>query len=1032
MFKELRNETQDERERRILSLWKERGIYEKSLETRKNCPKYVFYDGPPFATGLPHYGHLLAATIKDVVLRYKTMKGFYVPRRIGWDCHGLPVENEIEKEHQLTGAKSIEEFGIAKFNEACRAIVLRYTSEWEETVLRMGRFVDFKNTYRTMDKDFMESVWWVFKQLFDKGLVYEGFKVMPYSAKLGTPLSNFEAGENYKDVDDPSLTVKMTLVDDPKTSLLIWTTTPWTLVSNLAVMVSPTMEYVKLYDKTSDQNLILGRAALAAHFPDAETYEILETFTGQDLEGLRYEPVFSYFSERDAFRVILEEGVTAEEGTGLVHSSPAFGEVDFYACQREGIELVCPVDQNGAFTADVPEYQGLFVKDADKDIAKRLKEQGKLFKQETVNHRYPFCWRSDTPLIYRAMQTWFVGVEKVKETLINVNKEIQWVPDFLKEGRFGKWLEGARDWAISRNRYWGTPIPLWRSEEGDLHAIGSLEELEALTGKKVDDLHRHYIDDLTFTKDGKLFRRIPEVFDCWFESGSMPYAQNHYPFENKEEFEKGFPADFIAEGLDQTRGWFYTLNVLSAALFKKPAFKNVIVNGIILAEDGTKMSKRLKNYPEPDLVMQKYGADAIRLYLLDSPVAKASDIRFSEKGVELVLRQLMIPLWNAFSFFITYARIAEWTPKESHAPKTAIDRWIVSKVHQLIHQVEEGLDQYDLTMAVQPFVGFIDQLTNWYIRRSRRRFWEEEATADRSEALSTLYTVLLELSKVAAPILPFISEAIYQELKTEEMAESVHLADYPTYDPGKRDPDLEKAMFAVQSVASLGHALRKEHKLKVRQPLQELTVADGTGEYLPFLKDQENILLDELNIKELKLASSEEDLVSLTAKPNFPLLGRRLGKKMKLAKQVIEALPQAELQTLLSGSPLTLDLEGESFELQPSEVELAREVKEGLVAANEGVFTVALNTSLTPELEVEALAREVVNKVNTMRRDLRFEVTDRIELTLDTTDRVKDAFEKWGEYIAGEVLAESVEFKSCEGQEWDLNGEKAVILITRR
>ena len=598
------------------------------------------------------------------------MQGNYVRRRFGWDCHGLPVENEIEKAKELSGASAIETFGIGAFNEECRKIVLRYVEEWKQTVNRMGRWVSFENTYHTMDLSFMESVWWVFGQLYEKGLVYEGFKVMPFSTRLGTPLSNFEANLNYKEVDDPSLTVKMELVDEPGVFLLVWTTTPWTLPSNLAVMAKKEMEYVKVKDK-SGQQFILSALRLPHYFKNTEDYEVIARFTGGSLEGKRYHPLLPYFSakaQQKAFRVILEDSIAAEEGTGLVHAAPAFGEVDFFACAREGIELVNPVDHNGKFTEEVSDFAGLFVKDADKEIIRRLKGEGKVFHHGQIRHRYPFCWRSDTPLIYKAVSTWFVAVEKIKEKLLSCNAQIHWVPEHIKYGRFGKWLENARDWAISRNRYWGTPIPLWRSEEGEILVISSIRELEEKTGQKVTDLHRHYIDSLEIVHQEKVFRRVPEVFDCWFESGSMPYAQEHYPFENKEETLNRFPADFIAEGIDQTRGWFYTLTILAAALFDKPAFKNVIVNGIILAEDGQKMSKRLKNYPEPSVVIDRYGADAVRLYLLSSPAVHAEDLRFSEKGVELVLRQVLIPFWNAYVFFSTYAHIYHWQPEEGKFP----------------------------------------------------------------------------------------------------------------------------------------------------------------------------------------------------------------------------------------------------------------------------------------------------------------------------------------------------------------------------
>lgn len=1035
MFDEIENESFDQRELRILKFWQDARIFERSVSERVRQPHFSFYDGPPFATGLPHYGHFLAGTIKDVVLRYKTMKGYYVPRRFGWDCHGLPIENEIEKAFNLTGAASIEEFGVPKFNEECRKIVLRYTKEWESLVARMGRWVDFSQTYRTMDISFMESVWWVFKQLFEKGLVYEGFKVMPYSAKLGTPLSNFEAGENYKDVDDPSLTVAFPLKDEAGTSLLVWTTTPWTLISNLAVMVGPSIDYVKVKDHTSNKQFILAKARLESHFKNPEEYTIVQQMKGAELAGLRYTPLFQYFADRadqGAFKVILEDSVSLEDGTGLVHSAPAFGEVDFYACKREGIDIVCPVDNNGLFTQEIPEYAGLFVKDADKEIIRHLKKEGVVIHHTTCHHRYPFCWRSDTPLIYKAVATWFVAVEKIKDRLVETNKEIHWTPDHLKYGRFGKWLENARDWAISRNRYWGTPIPIWRSDEGDIHVIGSIEELEKLTGQKISDLHRHYIDDLSFTLNGKVYRRIPEVFDCWFESGSMPYAQNHYPFEKKELFAENFPADFIGEGLDQTRGWFYTLHILAGALFNKPAFKNVIVNGIVLAADGQKMSKRLRNYPDPSLVVSKFGADAVRLYMMHSPAVKADDLCFTEHGVELVLRQILIPLWNAYSFFMTYARIYKWKPTaELQKPTANIDRWIVSTLQKLIKEVEEGMDDYDLSRSVEPFVGFVDQLTNWYIRRSRRRFWEEQDTEDRREAFSTLYHVLLNLVKVAAPYVPFLSDAIYRNLRTDEMPESVHLCLYPTYRADLRNETLEAEMAAVQTTVSLGHGLRKEHKLKVRQPLATAHIASGDEMTIRFLRDQQQLIADELNVKEVKFSSDEKQFVHLRAKPNFRVLGKKVGKLMKAAQEAIEKMDQRYLALLMDGETVPLKIEGQEFILTHEDVQVEREVREGLVAANSGKITIALDTLLTPGLIREALAREVVNKINTMRREIGFEVTDRIHVKIEATKNVEACFEEYRDYICGEVLATKVDFGPCNGSEWDLNGEPSKIELAK-
>ena len=1034
MFEPNQQESIPEREERILAFWEREKIFEKSLEGREDGPSFSFYDGPPFATGLPHYGHLLAGTIKDVIPRYKTMKGYYVPRRFGWDCHGLPVENEIEKAMELSGAAAIEAFGISAFNEECRKIVLRYTQEWKQTVSRMGRWVSFEGTYHTMDLTFMESVWWVFSQLHKKGLVYQGFKVMPFSARLGTPLSNFEANLNYKEVDDPSLTVKMELEEEPGTALLVWTTTPWTLPSNLAVMAKKEMEYVKLKELKTGSLYILAAARVPHLFKNPEEYEIVGQFTGASLEGKRYKPVFPYFSNRaqsKAFHVILEESIGSDEGTGLVHAAPAFGEVDFFACAREGIEIVNPVDHNGKFTDEVPDYAGLFVKDADKEIIRRLKQENKIFHHGQIRHRYPFCWRSDTPLIYKAVSTWFVAVESIKDKILAANEEIDWVPDHIKHGRFGKWLENARDWAISRNRYWGTPIPIWRSDDGEILVIGSIKELQEKTGRQVTDLHRHFIDELEIVHGGKTFRRVPEVFDCWFESGSMPYAQEHYPFENKELFEKRFPADFIAEGLDQTRGWFYTLTVLAAALFDKPAFKHVVVNGIILAEDGQKMSKRLKNYPEPGIVVNRYGADAVRLCLLNSPVVHAEDLRFSERGVELILRQVLIPFWNAFIFLSTYAKIYGWQPqRETFAPpKEEIDRWVLSRLQKLIQDVSRGLDSYQLDVAVEPFVGFIDQLTNWYIRRNRSRFWSEEATLDRDEAFETLYTVMLSLTKIAAPFVPFISDAIYLQLKSLKGQASVHLCDFPTYDAALRDEVLEKEMAFAQEVVSLGHALRKEHKLKVRQPLAKAYLISANEEVLQALKAKQNLIADELNVKEVAFESNEKNFVSIIARPNFRVLGKKVGKLMNAAQAAILALPAVKLNALMKGESVEIAVENETVLLTPEDVGVERKVKEGLVAATAGEITIALDTALSEELLLEGLAREIVNKVNTMRRDAGFAVTDRIVIQLKATDRLKVAFELYRDYITHEVLATDVLFDCQQGTEWDLNGEMTTIAL---
>lgn len=1033
MFESLEDQSLIELEEKILHFWESEKIFESSVEQRKRSPKFSFYDGPPFATGLPHYGHILASTIKDIVGRYKTMQGYCVPRRFGWDCHGLPVENEIEKLHDLSGAHSIEKFGIAKFNEECRGIVKRYSKEWQKTIKRLGRWVDFDQTYHTMDLTFMESVWWVFSQLYKKGLVYQGYKVMPFSTKLGTPLSNFEANLNYKEVDDPSIVVSFPLEQDPSTHLLVWTTTPWTLVSNLAACVGEKIEYVKIKDKKSDVKYILAKSRLKEYFGE-EDYEFIDDIRAIDLEDLKYIPPFDHFLDRDAFKVLVRDHVTDEDGTGIVHTAPGFGEEDFYACKSAEIDPVCPVDQNGRFTAEIPEYEGLLVQEANKEIIKALKQKEKLFHRGTIRHRYPFCWRTDTPLIYRLTTSWFVAVEQIKDKIIDANKRVFWMPNHIKEGRFGKWLENARDWAISRNRYWGTPIPIWEAEDGERIVVGSIKELEKYTGSKIEDLHRHFIDDLEFkNKEGKVFKRIEPVFDCWFESGSMPYAQNHYPFENKETFEKSFPADFIAEGLDQTRGWFYTLTVLGAALFDSNAFKNVIVNGIILAEDGQKMSKRLKNYPEPEMVLSKFGADALRLYLIHSPVVHAQDMRFQEKGVEQIFRQTLLPLWNAHNFFISYVQIYHWNPKKDFKdPVQNIDRWIISHLNKLINQIETAMDHYDLNGAVDPIVDFIGSLTNWYIRRSRRRFWNSEKTDDRDEAFSTLYTVLVEFCKILAPFMPFMSESLYRNLRRSDMPESVHLCDSSIYRTDWRDLVLEKQMQALQNAVSLGHGLRKENKIKVRQPLStlRLAVADKTEE--AFLKSQVHLIQEELNVKEVVFHDDEKELVEISLIPNFRVLGKKVGAKMKQAQAEIMRMTLADINHLLEEESFNLSLGSEEFTLGIEDVQIKREVKEGRVAANAGKITLALETELTNELIQEGHARELINKIQTMRREAKFEKTDRIRIFVSTSETIKESYLAHQEYIDQEVLATHVEFsREVQGETWDINGELTQILIEK-
>jgi isoleucyl-tRNA synthetase len=1040
MFDEVSNKIDfPKMEEQILRFWKEGDIFRKSLKLREGAREFVFYDGPPFATGLPHYGHLLAGTIKDIVPRYQTMRGRYVERRFGWDCHGLPVEYEMEQELKISGKRDIEKLGVDVFNEQCRGIVLRYTREWREIVDRIGRWVDFDNDYKTMDLAYMESIWWVFRTLWDKGLIYEGKKILPYCPRCATPLSNFETNQGYEEVQDPAITIRFALAGRPNTYILAWTTTPWTLPSNLALAVGPNIPYVLVRDG-ADQ-YFLAKDRLSAYYRKPEGWEVVREMPGTELAGLSYEPLFPYFAalkERGAFRVLAADFVSIEEGTGVVHIAPGFGEDDYLLGQKNGLPVVCPVDEEGRFTAEVPDYAGREVKETDADIIRRLKEEGTLVHRGTIQHAYPHCWRCDSPLIYRAISTWFVRVEQIRDRILAANAQTHWVPEHLRDGRFGNWLEGARDWAISRNRYWGTPLPIWRNRQGETVCIGSVAELEKLTGQKVRDLHKHFVDkmEIPSKNGGEPLRRIPEVLDCWFESGSMPYAQSHYPFENRGRFERNFPADFIAEGLDQTRGWFYTLMVLSTALFDKPAFRHVIVNGLVLAEDGRKMSKRLKNYPDPLYILNTYGADALRLYMIHSPVVRAENLCFSEEGVKDALRHLLIPWWNAYSFFVTYARVDGWQPaaaksggaRPADTPPAAqlLDRWILSSLDHLAADITEAMDRYDLQQAVRPLVRFIEDLTNWYIRRSRRRFWKSSDDNDKAQAYATLYEVLLTLCKLAAPFTPFISEAIYRNLRTPDMPESVHLCDFPAADDRRRAPELEAQMLDVIAVVGLGRQIRADRNLKTRQPLPGMHIVCRDKVRLERIRELEPLIRDELNVKHIWFSDKETALVVLQGKPDFARLGPKLGGLVKKAAMVIAKLEQEALERILDGEVIEIQVDGKSVMLGADDVKVARIPKEGLAVAAAENVVVALEVSLTPELLREGLAREFVNKVQSMRKAADFDVAQRIRLVVYGKETLKKALDEHLGYIQSETLC--VDFAFADGPlagspEWDLNGE---------
>ena len=1003
-----------EMEHDILKLWQDTDAFQQSLANTQGKKPYIFYDGPPFATGLPHHGHLVASTIKDVVPRYWTMKGRYVMRRFGWDCHGLPIEHEIDKQLGMSAQDAVEKLGVAGYNDECRAIVQRYVKEWRHTITRIGRWIDFDNDYKTMDAWYMESVWWVFKQLWDKGLIYQGVKVVPVSTALGTPLANFEATSNYQDVQDPAITVLLKLVDEDA-HLAIWTTTPWTVPSNLAVCVGDDIEYSLVVDEESGKQIYLATERLDQYRGDTE-FRVVKTLLGKDLVGRRYEPVFDYFADKadeGAFVVISGDYVTTDSGTGLVHQAPAFGEEDYKAFQAAGLEaFACPVSLHGEFTDEVPDFAGRHVKEADKDIISALKAKDALYRQDVIQHSYPYCYRSDTPLIYRAIPSWYVRVTAFKDNLKAANEQINWVPEHIKHGRFGNWLDGAIDWAISRNRVWGTPLPVWVNDEtGKALCVGSIDELYDYTGVRVDDLHREHVDDLTFQVQGEpgTYRRIEEVLDCWFESGSMPYAQLHFPFENEDVFNAGFPSEFIAEGLDQTRGWFYTLTVLGGALFDQPAFRNVIVNGMVMAEDGKKMSKSLRNYTPPDELMETYGADALRLYSINSGLVRGEEQRFADSGVRDMVRRALLPWYNAYSFLRTYAEIDEWSPQKGQFEgDNILDQWIMSRLQTLKNTVATEMEGYRLYNVVPGLFAFIEDLTNWYIRLNRGRFWGEDISADKIAAYSTLYEVLMELSKVMAPFAPFLSEHLYQSLAQlagqPAQPNSVHLCDYPEAEAVKVKPGLETAVERMQQVILLGRQKREEVKIGLRTPLARLTIVNSDAALLEDMRSLEGYVRDELNVQSVEYSADESAYIELYAKPNFPLLGKRLGKRMKAFAGVIANLDIGQISELQNNCDIQLTVAGESETFSSEEIQVQQQARAGTNTVSNRQIAVDLDCQLTPELIRGGYAREVVNRIQRARKDQGFDVSDRIAVTYAAQGELAQAIAEHRDYIMGETL----------------------------
>ena len=999
-------------EQQVLRYWDIDQTFQASCDNRETSPEYVFYDGPPFANGLPHYGHLLTGYVKDIIPRYKTMRGYKVARVFGWDCHGLPAELEAEKQLGIKDKGQIEAMGLEKFNEYCAQSVLQYTEEWKAYVTRQARWVDFDNGYKTMDLDFMESVMWAFKTLYDNGLIYQGFRVLPYSWAEHTPLSNQETrlDDSYKMRQDPAVTVTMPLVDAPGHPLgavlagvnaLIWTTTPWTLPSNLAIAVNPNVTYAVV--RTADgERYLLADNLVAGYAKEFGDYEIEHTYVGQELAGLGYQPPYDFFlDEPKAFRILVADYVTTEDGTGVVHQAPAFGEDDMLTCQQAGIGVVIPVDMDGKFTSLVPPYAGMLVFDANKDIIRDLKAAGRILRHQTIEHSYPHSWRSGQPLIYMALPSWFVAVTKFRDRMVELNHDrIEWMPEHIRDGQFGKWLEGARDWNISRNRYWGSPIPVWVSDSEEYPRVdvyGSLDELERDFGVRPASLHRPYIDELTRPNPddpiGKsTMRRVPEVLDCWFESGSMPFAQKHYPFENKEWFDDHSPADFIVEYSGQSRGWFYTLHVLATALFDRPAFKKVVAHGIVLGDDGLKMSKSKGNYPNVNEVFDRDGSDAMRWFLMSSPILRGGNLIVTEQGIREGVRQALLPMWNAYSFLKLYSA----TPARIATDSTDIlDRYILAKLHNLVASVTDALDDTDIARACDEVRWFCDVLTNWYVRRSRQRFWEGDEA--HPEAFNTLYTVLEALTRVTAPLLPMLSEVIWRGLTGER---SVHLADFPAADDFPADNDLVTAMDSMRGVCSATNSIRKAHKLRNRLPLPKLTVAMADSQQLATFAD---IIRSEVNVKELSLIDDVDSIGTFEVVVNAKTAGPRLGKDVQKA---IRAVKAGNYERTDRGTVIA-----DGVELQPDEF------TERLVAADptataqiDGVDgLVLLDTHVTEELEAEGWAADVIRGLQDARKLMDLEVSDRITVTLGVSAEKEQWALRHADTIAGEVLATSLD-----------------------
>ncbi|MHA1852086.1 MAG: isoleucine--tRNA ligase [Candidatus Heimdallarchaeaceae archaeon] len=1005
-------------EEKVITFWEENKIFDELRKKNKGKKLFRWLEGPPTANGLPHIGHVLTRVIKDVFLRFKAMNGYnVVPWIAGWDCHGLPVELEVEKQLGITSKKEIEEYGVKSFNLKCKESVFRYEKAWREMTTRIGFWLDMDHPYITMDENYIESVWWAIKEIWKKGLLYLGHKVVPYCPRCGTPLSTHEVGQGMRETTDPSIYVKFKALDFPDTYFLAWTTTPWTLISNVCLTVHPDVDYVLA--ESNGERLILAEV-IAENLLD--NYIIIEKFKGKELEHKRYEQLFPFVKpKKKAFFVTLADYVTTEEGTGIVHSAPAFGEDDAKTGKRYGLPVINPVLEDGTFSSEITDYKGLFVKDADKLIIKDLKKRGLLFKQKSIKHTYPFCPRCDSPLLYYATETWYIKMTSMRENLLNNNEQIRWQPQHLKYGRFGNFIKDVRDWALSRNRYWGTPLPIWICKNNHVTVVGSKKELETLSKQSLPEefsLHRPWVDEIKFScpECGETAERVPYVIDCWFDSGSAPFAQYHYPFENRDLFDKHFPFDFITEAMDQTRGWFYTLLAIGTVLFDKPAYKSCLTMGLILDDKGYKMSKSKGNVVLPDDVIPIFGADATRWYLYSSPTWNA--MRFSPTLVQESMKKFILTLWNGYSFFVSNANVDNFEPNEFTIPlskRSELDRWLISELNYLINEVKKAMEDLSVHRAVDAFEQFvIEKFSNWYLRQSRRRFWKETLDEDKKAAYTTTYEVLVKLSKMLAPFIPFVSERIYQNLvrRIDTQAPiSVHLCDYPKYNKKHVDSVLSKEMNSIVALVSTGRSIRAGANIKLRQPLSELIVITPLGQE-DLIKKYEQVLKDELNVKKVTIKQSSEDLVRYTIKPNYKVLAPKVKSAINTVKKFFETLDEDTtkeyVKALSNNENIEVIINGKQYRFEPNDLQYGFEVKEGFTGEQAKEFLLLFNTKLTKSLKQEGYVRDLIRRVQTMRKELDLAYTQSIRLVISCDEFGKESINKFKDYIMGETLSKEL------------------------